>query len=68
MKKQKELIRQAHENVCEQIKEFSKRSEVASAMAGEGYNGGYRDALNDVILVLNGILPDRNGWWNKRGK
>lgn len=38
----------------------------AGGLAGEGYNGGYRDALSDVILALNGVTPDRNGWWKRR--
>ena len=37
---------------------------ISGALAGEGYNGGYRDALNDILLALNGVTPRRNGWWN----
>lgn len=45
----------------------------ARGLAAEGYNGGYRDALNDVLLFMNsGCLPNRNGWWDepeeKKGK
>ena len=35
----------------------------AKGFAGEGYKGGYRDALDDVILLLNGAIPYRNFWW-----
>ena len=35
----------------------------AGAVAAEGYNGGYRDALDDVQLALNGVTPRRRGWW-----
>lgn len=35
----------------------------ARGLASEGYNGGYRDALDDVILLLNGATPYKNGWW-----
>jgi hypothetical protein len=31
----------------------------ARGLAGEGYAGGYRDALHDVILFLNGVKPQR---------
>lgn len=34
----------------------------ASGTAAEGYMGGYRDALNDVLLVLNGVKPQRLVW------
>jgi len=27
-------------------------------LCGEGYDGGYRDALFDVLLLLNGVLPN----------
>lgn len=37
----------------------------AAALSGESYFGGYRDALDDVILALNGITPRRNGWWGR---
>lgn len=34
----------------------------APALASEGYDGGYRDALDDVLLALNGVWP-RRGFW-----
>jgi len=37
----------------------------AGALASEGYNGGYRDALMDVLLALDGNTPSRNGFWNE---
>ena len=37
----------------------------AKGLAGEGYKGGYRDALDDVILLLNGATPYRNEWWDE---
>lgn len=36
----------------------------ARGLASEGYAGGYRDALLDVMTALNGITPTRNGWWS----
>jgi hypothetical protein len=35
----------------------------AGGLAGEGYAGGYRDALDDILLALDGIPPSRRGWW-----
>jgi|WetSurMetagenome_2_1015567.scaffolds.fasta_scaffold38137_6 hypothetical protein len=32
-------------------------------LASEGYAGGYRDALDDVILLLNGVVPSRRNYW-----
>jgi hypothetical protein len=36
---------------------------LAQALASEGYAGGYRDALDDVQLLMNGVEPDRRGYW-----
>lgn len=32
-------------------------------LAGEGYCGGYRDALMDVSLLLDGVTPNRRDYW-----
>ena len=32
-------------------------------LAGEGYAGGYRDALMDVLLLLRGVQPNRRNYW-----
>lgn len=39
----------------------------ARGLASEGYNGGYRDALADVMLAMRGIFPGNRGrdWWDK---
>ena len=44
----------------------SKGPNFAAGLASEGYVGGYRDALSDVILAMNGITPNTRGWWEKR--
>ena len=31
----------------------------------EGYNGGYINALDDVLLALNGVTPRRYSWWKR---
>lgn len=38
----------------------------ARGMSGEGYAGGYRDALYDVMAVMNGGHPsDKWGFWTE---
>ena len=45
-----------------EISDFASRGgPYAARLAGEGYNGGYRDALEDVWLALKGVLPNRIG-------
>ncbi|KKN66956.1 hypothetical protein LCGC14_0466360 [marine sediment metagenome] len=61
----KRLINIVYKNVTREISAHAKRGRIAGAMAGEGYNGGYRDALDDVILALNGNISQRHGWWIK---
>ena len=34
-----------------------------SAIAREGYAGGYYDAVCDVINALNGVMPKRRNYW-----
>ena len=35
-----------------------------AGLASEGYSGGYRDALDDVLLLLEGgTLPCRRDYW-----
>ncbi len=61
----KRLIRIARRNVSKEIvaNRGDGSSAIARADAGSGYYGGYRAALDDVILALNGNIPNRNGWW-----
>lgn len=36
----------------------------ARGLASEGYAGGYRDAIQDVLLAMSGVKPNRNrGYW-----
>lgn len=35
----------------------------AGGLSTEGYSGGYRDALSDVTLLLNGVVPNRRDYW-----
>lgn len=59
-------VNRAHEQVSQQIAAYAARGDKYSrGLASEGYNGGYRDALSDVLLALNGVRPNRNGWWDE---
>ncbi len=53
----------ARRNVSVLIRAHAAGGSIARALASEGYNGGYRDALDDVVLALNGIMPMRESFW-----
>ena len=63
-KREKKKIREARDKVAEEISQLSKGGKYASAMAGEGYAAGYRDALDDMILLGNGVTPRRRNYWD----
>ena len=44
----------------------SKGPNFATGLSEEGYVGGYRDALNDVLLAMNGVKPSTRGWWDAK--
>ena len=67
----KRQIRIAIKNIGDDIRAYIKDSGnniFARGMSSEGYNGGYRDALRDVLLILEGHNPsDRHrSWWIKK--
>jgi hypothetical protein len=41
-------------------------SHVGRALAQEGYAAGYRDALDDILLAMAGIQPNRRFWPNEK--
>ncbi len=54
----KKRIKAASAEVSKLITSFATQgSHFARGMAAEGYNGGYRDALQDVLLLLNKCEP-----------
>ncbi len=55
----KRLLKRVRQNVEKEIKMNcgNGSSLYARGLASEGYAGGYRDALLDVGLALNGIPP-----------
>jgi len=59
----KQRMKFALEKVDDDISNFARQSHVAGGLASEGYNGGYRDALSDAIMLLNGVTPRRGNWW-----
>ena len=62
----KRLLEIASASVDAEINSHASRGgKYARGLAGEGYAGGYRDALNDVLLALNGVTPSRRGWWTR---
>ena len=62
----KRKIKLATKNLDELIGAFAAEGFFAGGIASEGYNGGYRDALQDILLLLNGISPCiRPEFWHK---
>jgi len=56
-------ITRARNVVAAEMAMNASGSHLAAALASEGYLGGYRDALDDVRLVMDGVEPQRRGWW-----
>jgi hypothetical protein len=64
----KRKLYKVYDNVSKEIADFSRNKDgqdgfYARGLASEGYNGGYRDAISDVLLALNGVNPNRRFWW-----
>lgn len=58
------LLRVALRNVQAEITVNAQSGSMfARGLAGEGYAGGYRDALMDVRLALNGGMPSTRRYW-----
>lgn len=61
----KTRIKLAISKVTDEIQDmYDAGSGLYSTLAGEGYSGGYRQALSDVLLVLNGVKPNTRDYWN----
>lgn len=61
----KRKINKALEKVGVEIAGNAKGGFYAAGLSSEGYAGGYRDALYDIILALNGQHPTRRGYWDE---
>ena len=59
----KTRIGRARRKVNAEISDFAQGGKYAAGLASEGYAGGYRDALDDVTLLLNGVEPHRRDYW-----
>ncbi len=57
----KQLIK-AGLKVGKEIEDNSREGSFASGLASEGYAGGYAQALEDVMLALNGVNPNTRYW------
>ena len=54
------MVRRAHKATQDYMTASTDQNSLYSrGLASEGYAGGYRDALSDVLLALNGVEPDR---------
>ena len=63
----KQLIKaidKAHDRVLEYIKYKTSPNPIAQGLAYEGYDGGYAQALQDVILASNDVRPQTRGFWD----
>lgn len=44
-----------------EIQAIAARGHYAAGLSTEGFAGGYQSALNDVLLVMNGVRPNNSG-------
>ncbi len=59
----KRMLIRVIDNVNKTISNSIDRNCIFSkGLSSEGYNGGYRQAISDVILALNGQIPKSNFW------
>ena len=66
MKQIKGQLKIALNNVEQEIRDNHESAYGnGRAMSGEGYAGGYRDALYDITLALNDIVPSNSRYWPK---
>lgn len=60
----KRRVRAAMAKATREISFNAQGGRIAGALAGEGYAGGYRNALQDVLLLLDGVEPSYGrGYW-----
>lgn len=58
------IIDEAHDAVLKRISDQTNQSELYSrGLASEGYLGGYAQALQDVLLLSNGVRPRTRYLW-----
>jgi len=62
----KRQLRRVRKRVDDDIRALAREGgKYGAGLASEGYAGGYRDALDDVLLALSGVPPMQRGrgWW-----
>ena len=57
------LLVRARSAALAEISANARSGPIAAGMANEGYAGGYVDACNDVVLALNGVIPNNSRFW-----
>lgn len=62
----KKQLHKVIENINNEISGLAQGGLYAAGLSSEGYSGGYRDAICDVILALNGVKPNRRDYWEAR--
>ena len=60
----KRKIDKALVHVNGEISALASHGHYAAGLSSEGYSGGYRDCLHDIILLLNGNTPRRRDYWD----
>jgi hypothetical protein len=62
-------VQKARKQVEELIRrETDRTNRFSGGLSGEGWNGGYRQALDDVLLALNGVEPSTRGFWTEESR
>ena len=61
----RERISAAIAQVNKEISDLATGGLYVRGMASEGYAGGYRDALSDALLVMDGVIPKRRDYWER---
>ena len=59
-------IRRALDRVYVEISGNASHGRVAAGLSAEGYAGGYRDALEDVLQALNGWPSSNSRYWPRQ--
>lgn len=59
MKNKKDIISKVGESIRKEHSKFTDQNSLYSrGLSSEGYDGGYMQALQDVLLFMNGNIPN----------
>ena len=60
----KRKLSKASKRVAKEISNNAAHGKFGAGLANEGYAGGFQQALQDVLQLLNGTEPsDNRGYW-----